>query len=178
MLVSKASKAACLVALVALAGFGAAGCGSDSSTQHAASAPLYGGSTATTTAASHTTAASTTTGPARAEVGIAKTGLGSVLVGGTGLTLYLWEADGINKSECASAWPPLTTQQPPIASHGVIASKLGTTRRSDGTLQVTYNEHPLYYFAGDTRPGQTNGQGSLGFGAKWDTVTAAGNPTG
>jgi predicted lipoprotein with Yx(FWY)xxD motif len=177
MLGVQGSKAACVAALTALAGFGAAGCGSGAGTRHAGSAPLYGGSTATAAAASTVAA-----GSRQAGVDIGKTSLGSVLVGGTGRTLYLWEADRGDKSTCdtacASAWPPLTTHGNPSAGHAVVASKLGTTRRSDGALQVTYNRHPLYYFSGDTGPGQTNGQGSLGFGAKWEVITAAGNAAG
>ena len=76
---------------------------------------------------------------------------------------------------CASAWPPLTTAGQPIAGSGVSASKLGTTERSDGTTEVTYNGHPLYTFAGDSVPGLATGQGSDGFGAKWYVLSAAGN---
>jgi hypothetical protein len=60
------------------------------------------------------------------------------------------------------------------ASNGAKAADLGTITRSDGTKQVTYDGHPLYYFAGDSGPGQTNGQGSDGFGAKWWLVAPAG----
>jgi predicted lipoprotein with Yx(FWY)xxD motif len=62
----------------------------------------------------------------------------------------------------------------PIAGSGVSASKLGTTKRSDGTSEVTYNGHPLYTFTGDRAPGQTAGQGSDGFGAEWYVLSAAG----
>jgi predicted lipoprotein with Yx(FWY)xxD motif len=69
----------------------------------------------------------------------------------------------------------VTTSGTPIAGSGVLASKLGTTTRSNGTKEVTYNGHPLYYFTGDSGPGQTTGQGNLGFGAEWDALSAAGN---
>ncbi len=68
----------------------------------------------------------------------------------------------------------MTTSGAPKAGKGVDASKLGTTRRSDGTLEVTYNGHPLYTYAGDSQPGQTNGEGVNGFGAEWYAVSPAG----
>jgi predicted lipoprotein with Yx(FWY)xxD motif len=68
----------------------------------------------------------------------------------------------------------LTTRTPTAAS-GAKASLLGTTKRSDGTEQVTYNQHPLYLFAGDTASGQTKGQGSPGFGAPWYVLAPGGN---
>jgi predicted lipoprotein with Yx(FWY)xxD motif len=69
--------------------------------------------------------------------------------------------------ECASYWPPLLTKGKPHAGPGVRASLLGTTKRKDGKLEVTYNHHPLYYFVGDRKPGQTTGQGLNQFGAPW-----------
>jgi predicted lipoprotein with Yx(FWY)xxD motif len=81
------------------------------------------------------------------------------------------ECDGA----CASAWPPLTTTGKPIAGPGVSAAKLGTTKRSDGTTEVTYNGHPLNTFVGDSAPGQTTGQGNQGFGAEWDVLSSVGN---
>jgi predicted lipoprotein with Yx(FWY)xxD motif len=68
----------------------------------------------------------------------------------------------------------LTTTATPKASGTAKASLLGTTTRSDGSREVTYAGHPLYYFAGDTAPGQTTGQGSDGFGADWWVVTPGG----
>ena len=75
---------------------------------------------------------------------------------------------------CAQAWPPLTTSGTPKAGGKVKASLLGTTTRSDGSREVTYAGHPLYYFEGDSAPGQTTGQGSDGFGAPWWVVSPAG----
>ena len=74
----------------------------------------------------------------------------------------------------AQAWPPLTATTSPKAKGAVKASLLGTTKRADGSREVTYAGHPLYTFAGDTRAGQTTGQGSNGFGAPWWVVTPAG----
>jgi predicted lipoprotein with Yx(FWY)xxD motif len=104
--------------------------------------------------------------------------LGTFLVDGSGRTLYLWDADHGSTSTCsgacAQAWPPLTTTGTPKAGSGVKASLLGTTKRADGSVEATYGGHPLYTFAGDTRAGQTTGQGSNGFGAPWWVVTPAG----
>jgi len=105
--------------------------------------------------------------------------LGTFLVDAKGRALYLWEADKGSTSTCsggcAAAWPPLTTTGKPLAGSGTQASLLGTTKRSDGTREVTYAGHPLYYFAGDSQPGQTTGQGSDGFGADWFVVAPNGN---
>ena len=96
---------------------------------------------------------------------------GTYLTNGTGRAVYLWTADNLNKSACsgacAAAWPPVPAEgKVTVTGHGK-ASDLGTITRSDGATQVTYDGHPLYYFASDSGPGQTSGQGSDGFGAKW-----------
>jgi predicted lipoprotein with Yx(FWY)xxD motif len=97
--------------------------------------------------------------------------LGTFLVGGNGMTLYLFEKDKTTKStcygQCAKFWPPLLTSGKAKASGRVRASLLGTTRRRDGKLQVTYKGHPLYFFVMDKKPGDTTGEGFFGFGAKW-----------
>jgi predicted lipoprotein with Yx(FWY)xxD motif len=104
--------------------------------------------------------------------------LGRVLVDAHGKTLYIWAHDKGAKSicngDCAEYWPPLLTRGRPIAAGGAKASLLGTSRRSDGRIQVTYAGHPLYYFVKDAKPGQTNGEGLTGFGGRWDPVSAAG----
>ena len=98
--------------------------------------------------------------------------LGKILVDGQGRTLYLFEADKAGKSvcngACASAWPPYLSDGAPRAGTGVTAGLLGTSVRVDdgGGAQVTYRGHPLYYYAGDTEPGATAGQGLDQFGAK------------
>lgn len=66
------------------------------------------------------------------------------------------------------------TTEAPTAGSGPKASLLGTTKRSDGAEQVTYNQHPLYLFTGDTASGQTNGQGSTAFGAPWYVLAPGG----
>ena len=124
-----------------------------------------------------TSTASSTPRPASV-VGTKTSSLGTFLVDAKGRALYLWEADHGSKSTCsgacAQAWPPLTTTATPKASGTAKASLLGTTTRSDGSREVTYAGHPLYYFAGDTTPGQTTGQGSDGFGAAWWVVAPGG----
>jgi predicted lipoprotein with Yx(FWY)xxD motif len=124
----------------------------------------------------HTPASAATGGAV--SVGTAAGSDGTYLVGGSGRALYLWDADGQNKSACAGAcainWPPLTTKSAPAASSGVAMSQLGTITRSGGTKQVTYDGHPLYYFAGDTSKGSLTGQGSNDFGAKWWLVAPSG----
>jgi predicted lipoprotein with Yx(FWY)xxD motif len=106
----------------------------------------------------------------RAVVSVRRTKLGRILVDAQGRTLYDFVKDKHGKSACAGAcakfWPPLMTTGKPRAGKGVQAKLLGTTRRSNGT-QVTYAGHPLYTYAEDKKPGQTNGQGSTNFGAAW-----------
>jgi predicted lipoprotein with Yx(FWY)xxD motif len=108
--------------------------------------------------------------------------LGTYLVDGKGRTLYLFQKDKTSKSrcsgDCATAWPPLLTTGKPKGSGGVRKSLLGTTKRSDGSTQVTYNKHPLYYFVQDTKAGDVNGQGINAFGAKWYAVTSSGKRLG
>jgi predicted lipoprotein with Yx(FWY)xxD motif len=105
--------------------------------------------------------------------------LGTFLSDAKGRTLYLFEADkGIMStcySACASVWPPLTSTGAVRAGAGVNASLLGSAKRKDGTVEVTYKRHPLYYYAADSTPGQTTGQGLNQFGAKWYVLAANGN---
>jgi predicted lipoprotein with Yx(FWY)xxD motif len=113
-----------------------------------------------------------------ATVAAASTKLGTILVDGSGRTLYLFAKDQPDQSACAgacaAAWPVDQTSGAPRAGDGVKASLLGSIKRGDGTTQVTYNQHPLYYYSGDNQAGQQNGQGINAFGAAWYVVTAAG----
>jgi predicted lipoprotein with Yx(FWY)xxD motif len=113
-----------------------------------------------------------------ASVSLRTTKLGRILVDSRGRTLYLFAKDTGSKSTCSGAcaagWPPLVTTGRAHAGAGVPARKLGTTRRANGSRQVTYAGHPLYRFAGDTKAGQTNGQGQSAFGARWYAVRASG----
>jgi predicted lipoprotein with Yx(FWY)xxD motif len=146
---------AALVALTALS----AGCGSSGGGATAATPPkTASGQTAT--------------------IGLASTGLGQILVDSQARTLYLFKKDSGTTSacsgECASAWPPLVVNGMPTVGAGANSSLVGTTKRSDGTTQVTYSGHPLYRFVKDQKPGETNGQGVSAFGASWFALTAAG----
>jgi len=76
---------------------------------------------------------------------------------------------------CAVTWNPLLTDGPPRAAAGAEASMLGTIRRKEGGTQVTYDDHPLYVFAGDKRPGEMNGQDVDSFGARWHAVRPDGS---
>jgi predicted lipoprotein with Yx(FWY)xxD motif len=130
-----------------------------------------GSSGSSGTSSSSTPAATSATSSARpaSVVATKTTSLGTFLVDSKGRALYLWDADHGSMSTCsgacAQAWPPLTTSGTPKAGGKVKASLLGTTTRPDGSREVTYAGHPLYYFEGDSAPGQTTGQGSDGFGA-------------
>ena len=119
-------------------------------------------------------------------VGTATGELGDYLVDGPGRTLYLFQDDSAGVSSCdqacATAWPPLTTTTAPTAGAGVTAAELTTITRSDGSRQVAYGGHPLYYFADDTAAGQTGGQGSGGrwwvVGPDGAAITAPATPAG
>jgi predicted lipoprotein with Yx(FWY)xxD motif len=112
-------------------------------------------------------------------IALCSTNLGRVLVNSKGHTLYLFKKDRNGKSacygSCATFWPPLLKHGTPTLGPGVKKSLLGTTRRRNGTTQLTYNKHPLYTYKLDTRAGQTKGEGSPAFGAKWYVLSANGN---
>jgi predicted lipoprotein with Yx(FWY)xxD motif len=114
---------------------------------------------------------------AGAAVDAKKVSLGTILVDGKGMTLYLFEMDKGGKSACygacATAWPPLLTGGKVTPGSGVNASWVGTTTRSDGKTQVTYHGWPLYYFVPDKAPGEIKGQDLKSFGAPWYSVGAA-----
>ena len=105
--------------------------------------------------------------------------LGSILVDGKGMTLYIFTKDEADKSPCTGgclqAWPPFLTNGAPAAGEGVDASLLGTTTLADGSTIVTYNHMPLYYWAADTKPGDTSGQGVNNV---WYVVAPDGKPAG
>jgi len=154
------------VKLGALLGAGliAAACSSGTTSQ-SASTPGAGGTPASS--ASATAVIKTTSGSA-----------GAFLTDGSGRAVYLFAKDSMNSSACsgacAASWPPVTATGSVTAGAGATASDLGTVTRSDGTKQVTYDGHPLYYYAGDSGPGSTTGQGSDSFGAKWWLVGPSG----
>jgi predicted lipoprotein with Yx(FWY)xxD motif len=146
----------------------AAACGS------AAGAQPSAGSSGAGSAGGGSASASATAGTVTTHPGSA----GQFLTDSSGRAVYLFAADAMNKSNCAGAcagaWPPVPAKGSLTASGGAMAGDLGTITRSDGTKQVTYKGHPLYYFAGDSGPGQTHGQGVNGFGAKWYLLAPSG----
>ena len=107
-----------------------------------------------------------------------KTKLGKVLATRSGMTLYLFKADKRGKSacygQCATYWPPLLKKGALTAGTGLKAKLLGTTKRKNGTRQVTYAGHPLYRFKLDKHAGEVEGQGQDFFGGKWYVLSAAG----
>jgi predicted lipoprotein with Yx(FWY)xxD motif len=130
-------------------------------------------------AAYHSAAMATTRSAARAtRVGVASSPLGRILVDRKGRTLYLFEKDKRRHSACAGAcaayWPPLLTHGKPIARRGAKQSLLSTTRRANGSRQVTYAGHPLYRYVLDQKPGDTTGEGLQDFGASWDVLSPMG----
>jgi predicted lipoprotein with Yx(FWY)xxD motif len=148
-----------LLAVAALAGCGSSGNSGTTSTT------TSGGTTPSSTAAS-------------VEVtSVSK--LGSILVDSQGRTLYLFQKDKGGKSSCsgscAKVWPPDTTVTSPKAGSGVSASKLGTVKRSDGSMQITYAGHPLYTYTADASPGQVSGNGINSYGGVWNAVQPSGS---
>lgn len=161
---------AALIAPAFVAGLLLAACGSGSSN--------YGAGTPGTTSPS--TGAASSGGVSGAEkLATASGAYGTYLTADSGRSVYVWAADTGSTSNCssacASAWPPVLTTGAPTVSGSAMSSDLGTVTRSDGSTQVTYKGHPLYYYAGDSAAGQTNGQGNNGFGAKWWLVSPAGS---
>lgn len=114
-----------------------------------------------------------------ASVVVEKTDLGNILADGNDRTLYMFLKDSGSTSECndacAAAWPPLVVSGTPTAGSGAETSLVGTTTRSDGTSQVTYNGHPVYRYSGDQKPGDTAGEGLDAFGAEWYVLSPAGD---
>jgi predicted lipoprotein with Yx(FWY)xxD motif len=105
--------------------------------------------------------------------------LGRVLTDGHGRTLYLFEADKPNVSKLSAAglsiWPPFAPTGKPRAKSGALAAKIGTITGANGKAQLTYAGHPLYYYVGDTKSGQTSGQALNQFGAEWYVLAPSGN---
>jgi predicted lipoprotein with Yx(FWY)xxD motif len=134
---------------------GSSGSGASASSSSSASAPA-------STSSSNT-------------VKTAKIGGATVLTNGKGFTLYSFAPDTMTKSNCNGAcakyWPPL---KGPVTGTGVTG-KLGTIKRSDGSLQATYNGHPLYTYVGDSAPGQNKGNGLTLSGGLWKEIVVSGS---
>jgi len=144
-----------------------AACGSSSPAASSGSTPTSSASGSTAGGSSTETVVTTTSGS-----------VGNYLVSGSGRALYMWVKDTKDKSACygacAGAWPPVIATGKVVAEGGAKTSELGTTTRTDGTKQVTYDGWPLYYYVGDSGKGTITGQGSDGFGAKWWLLAPSG----
>lgn len=166
-----------LIAVLGASALLGAGCGSSSKSTTTTSAATTPATTEQSSTAATTTPASTT--------GVSVTvkqasKLGTILAAGSKkLTVYMFEGDkGASSScsgACASVWPPVTTSGGPSASGAANSADLGTITRSDGTTQVTYKGHPLYFFAKDKDSGDAYGQGVKGFGADWYVIAPSGS---
>lgn len=169
-------RTALLLATGTLAATALAACGDDADD----SGDPYDDTSPDTTTSAPTTPTETDSTPAgdAETITTAESDLGTYLTDDEGLALYLWEADTGGESTCtdacAEAWPPVVTEGEPQADGDVEAELLGTVEREDGSTQVTYDGQPLYYFVQDTAEGDTNGQGSDGFGALWWLVAPDG----
>jgi predicted lipoprotein with Yx(FWY)xxD motif len=105
---------------------------------------------------------------------------GRILASGHRRALYLFTADHGKRSscsgDCATAWPPYIVKRKPVAAAGVSAGLIGTTRRGDGRLQATYAGHPVYFYEGDSQPGQVLCQAVNEFGGYWYVLRSNGRP--
>lgn len=164
-------------ALALIAMLAIAGCGSSSNdSSGSGSGGAYGGGEET---ASKPASTKTSGGGTVAVITSASAPkLGRIIVDSKGFTLYDFHKDKGTTSACyggcAAVWPPLLTEGNPKAGEGAMASKLGTTKRKDGTVQVTYAGHPLYTYEADTKPGDTTGNDISSFGAEWYALQPSG----
>ena len=153
-----------------------AGCGDDdgSSDSSSSGASPYGGGAA---AATETTQSTEPEGSGTT-IKLADSQFGRILFGENDQAIYLFEKESGPKSECygecAAAWPPVLTEGGPQPAPGVKGAELGVTEREDGSTQVTYNGHPLYYYA-DEGPGEVTCHNVDEFGGLWLVVDSAGN---
>ncbi|MGD9736594.1 MAG: hypothetical protein AB7V58_13485 [Solirubrobacterales bacterium] len=170
------TQAVALLAAAALA-LAIAGCGGGSDSSSSAASSEAAGSQSAKSAEAVKAAPNAEEGTTFVSLGNVS-GLGMLLVDSQGMTLYEFEQDKGTDStcygECAKYWPPLLTKGEPQPSNGADASLLGTTKRKDGTTQVTYNGRPLYLFVEDKKPGEANGNNFEGFGAEWYALTGSG----
>lgn len=161
-----------LIGVLALTGCGSSNNGSDSSNSGGA----YGSGEEST--AKNESSGSSGGGTAAVVSAASAPKLGRILVDSKGFTLYDFHKDKGTVSACygacASVWPPLNTEGAPQAGEGAMASKLGTTKRKDGTVQVTYAGHPLYTYTADTKPGEVNGNDFSSYGAQWYALLPSG----
>jgi len=170
---------AALAALAVSGMLAVAGCGSGDGTSYSSD----GESSATTESSGGRYGSAPSSRSDAGSVTVASVGdLGKVLVDAEDFTLYYFEKDRNGKSACygacANAWPPLTTGGASHAMSGTEPSKLGTTKRTDGTVQVTYAGWPLYTYTADANPGEDNGTDVNSFGATWYPLHPDGKKAG
>jgi predicted lipoprotein with Yx(FWY)xxD motif len=178
------------VTAIVVAGCGGSGSSSTSESSNAGSnenassesSSRYGGeSESENTSASSESPAGAESGAGVVSLGNAQK-LGMVLVDSNGMTLYDFHKDKGTTSSCygpcEEGWPPMLTEGEPTVGNGASASKLGTTERKDGTMQVTYAGHPLYTFVEDKKPGEANGNDVSAFGAQWYALKGNGEEAG
>lgn len=135
------------------------------------------GATSPSESAAPATETPSSSGSGETQVESEDSALGTILTDPNGNTLYVFMNDTGDTStctgDCAATWPALIATGEVKGGGAVDASLLGTSARDDGTMQVTYNGHPLYHFSGDQAPGDTHGQG---IGGIWFVVSPAGDP--
>lgn len=152
------------------------GCGSSNSNSSSSSGGAYGSSEESAAKNGSSSPSGGGTVAVVSAAGAPK--LGRILVDSKGFTLYDFHKDKGTASACygacASVWPPLTTEGTPQAGEGAMASKLGTTKRKDGTVQVTYAGHPLYTYTADAKPGDAKGNDFSSYGAEWYALLPSG----
>jgi predicted lipoprotein with Yx(FWY)xxD motif len=164
-------------ALALIAVLAIAGCGSSSdNSSSSGSGGAYGGSGGETTKAASTEAGGSGTAAIVSATTVPK--LGKVIVDSKGFTLYDFHKDKGGKPSCygacAKVWPPLLTEGAPQVGEGAMTAQLGTTKRKDGTVQVTYAGWPLYTYTADKKPGDANGNDIDSFGAEWYALLPSG----
>lgn len=154
-----------------------AACGSGSESSGGASEQPKSDKTITATQTTQSSTSAKATGSTVKVRNVAP--YGKILTDTKGRTLYLFTKEKSSKSECygacAKAWPPFFTKGKPKAGKGVTASKLGTTKRTDGKTLVTYDDHPLYYYVDEAKAGQVLCQGVDEFGGVWYVVSPSGD---
>jgi predicted lipoprotein with Yx(FWY)xxD motif len=170
------NRTTCAFALIAVAAtLAIAGCGSSNDESGGAYGGKGGGaSTATTTAGE--------SAPSSGSVAVLTVAsapkVGPILVDSKGFTVYDFHKDKGTTSSCyggcAKVWPPVLTASAPQAGEGASAAKLGTTKRKDGTVQVTYAGHPLYTYVTDKKPGEATGNDIDSFGGQWYALKGSG----
>ncbi len=167
-----------LLLTLMIASLTAAGCGSDSGSEPGATPPVTGAASQPATETQATEAPAETTRAKGTTIRISDSQFGKILFDADGQAIYLFDKEKSDKSECydacADEWPPVLTAGAPRAGSGIDQGLLGTTERDDGRAQVTYNGHPLYYYAHEG-PGEVKCHDVPGFGGTWLVLDGSGD---